>query len=39
MNSYLSTIIKKNDKTCYEVKIEDEIAPKLKLGKSSMTGI
>ena len=39
MNSYLSTIIKKSDRICYEVKIEDETAPKLKLGKSSMTGI
>jgi hypothetical protein len=39
MRTAISTIIKKNDKTCYEVKIEDEIAPKIKLGKSSMTGI
>jgi hypothetical protein len=39
MNSYLSTIIKKNDKTCYEVEIQDETAPKLKSSKSSMTGI
>jgi hypothetical protein len=39
MNSYLSTIIKKNDKTCYEVEIEDETAPKLKLKKSSTTDI
>jgi hypothetical protein len=39
MNSYLSTIIKINDKTSYEVKIEDEIATKLKLQKSSRTGI
>jgi len=39
MNSYLSTIIKKNDKICYEVEIEDETAPKLKSKKTSRTGI
>jgi len=39
MNSYLSTIIKKNNKICYEVEIEDETAPKLKSSKSSTTGI
>jgi hypothetical protein len=39
MNSYLSTIIKMNGKTFYDVKIEDETAPELKLKKSSTTGI
>ena len=38
MNSCQCTIITNNDKTCYEVKIEGETAPKLKK-KSSTIGI